>query len=551
MDDLRLLKKLGEGSYAVVFEAQDRAGTRFAVKQLKDAPASWAECVRQPEIAALRKVQHRNVLRLHRLVVVGDSASAGKSSVLLVSELLEADLFESLEAMHLRAQRPRPEHIRWLGRELLSGLSAIHEAGVLHRDLKPENVMLAGPGSPSGCAAKLVDFGQAKDVRSAKARRADWTAYVATRWYRAPELLLGAARYTGAVDVWACGVLLAEALTGRPVFPGDSPSNQLFKIAATLGAPQTSWPDAPRIAAAAGVPLPSSAGSGAGVARLLPAGTPADLVAAVAAMVQWDPAARPTARQCLALPFFASGSAEPILPGRPPSRTDDQAGDALRRRAAEDEQTRLEGLAAAAAAATAAAAASTASREGGGGGKRGPAGGAAGSLSGGAGAGPGSGSDTDEDFADGPSSAGAALAGPGVATGAGAAAPSPRNGLPSPGAAPAMAARGASAPGDDSTRGSRRKGLGLAAAAVQTGPKPASEARRASAVPLGSTLGSILGGPRKPSARKARTSGADSQAPRRPADSGSGGENAGDGGGGGGGGGDDDDDDFDYVPSFG
>ena len=62
-----------------------------------------------------------------------------------------------------------------------------------------------------------------------------YTDYVATRWYRAPELLVGDVRYDSKVDVWAIGCLFGEMLTGRPVWPGKSDVDQLWRVICTLG----------------------------------------------------------------------------------------------------------------------------------------------------------------------------------------------------------------------------------------------------------------------------------------------------------------------------
>ena len=92
----------------------------------------------------------------------------------------------------------------------------MHSAQLLHRDLKPSNLLLN-----SECHVKVADFGLARSLDSKDAAPI-LTDYVATRWYRAPEILLGSNRYTKGVDMWSLGCILAELLMGKPVFPGTS-----------------------------------------------------------------------------------------------------------------------------------------------------------------------------------------------------------------------------------------------------------------------------------------------------------------------------------------
>jgi mitogen-activated protein kinase 15 len=86
---------------------------------------------------------------------------------------------------------------------------------------------------------KVADFGLARSLSeiNESSQSALLTEYVATRWYRAPEILLGSTRYTKAVDMWSLGCVLGECLGGRPMFPGTSTMNQLEKIMEVTGRP--------------------------------------------------------------------------------------------------------------------------------------------------------------------------------------------------------------------------------------------------------------------------------------------------------------------------
>mmetsp|Transcript_30450 Transcript_30450/g.79013 ORF Transcript_30450/g.79013 Transcript_30450/m.79013 type:complete len:355 (+) Transcript_30450:430-1494(+) len=118
--------------------------------------------------------------------------------------------------------------------QILSGLSFCHARLVLHRDLKPQNVLIDKQGR-----VKLADFGLARAFQAKKT----YTHEVVTLWYRAPELLLGNQEYSASVDLWSTGCILAELSCRRPLFPGDSEIDQLFRIFRLLGTPtEATWP---------------------------------------------------------------------------------------------------------------------------------------------------------------------------------------------------------------------------------------------------------------------------------------------------------------------
>ncbi|CAJ0930524.1 unnamed protein product [Ranitomeya imitator] len=97
------------------------------------------------------------------------------------------------------------------------------------RDLKPENLLCMGPE-----LVKIADFGLARETRS----RPPYTDYVSTRWYRAPEVLLRSTSYSSPIDIWAVGCIMAEIYTLRPLFPGSSEIDTIFRICQVLGTPK-------------------------------------------------------------------------------------------------------------------------------------------------------------------------------------------------------------------------------------------------------------------------------------------------------------------------
>ena len=122
--------------------------------------------------------------------------------------------------------------IRMMAYESLQGVAGCHKNGFFHRDMKPENLLINDAEY-----VKLADFGLAREIRS----RPPLTDYVSTRWYRAPELLIGSTSYNSPIDIWAMGCIIAEMFLKRPIFPGNSEADQLMKICSTLGTPPTDW----------------------------------------------------------------------------------------------------------------------------------------------------------------------------------------------------------------------------------------------------------------------------------------------------------------------
>ncbi|KAG8316568.1 Mitogen-activated protein kinase 1 [Homalodisca vitripennis] len=147
--------------------------------------------------------------------------------VYIVQCLMETDLYKLL-----KTQRLSNDHICYFLYQILRGLKYIHSANVLHRDLKPSNLLLN-----TTCDLKICDFGLARVADPDHDHTGFLTEYVATRWYRAPEIMLNSKGYTKSIDIWSVGCILAEMLSNRPIFPGKHYLDQLNHILGVLGSP--------------------------------------------------------------------------------------------------------------------------------------------------------------------------------------------------------------------------------------------------------------------------------------------------------------------------
>jgi len=271
--------------------------------------------------------------------------------VFLVFDFCESNLYEAMTHMSESAKRFSEEQVRFLMSHLLRGLAALHSRGIMHRDVKPDNILLTY-GS-----AKVCDFGQARYVMSSppgEAMNGPLTDYVATRWYRAPELLLHATAYSPAVDLWAAGCTMAELMLARPLFPGTSELDQLHRIASALGSPSSQqWPSLPHLCERSGHQLPSAMASN--IHDLVPGISP-EAGELLTALLQWNPESRPTAQAALGFKFFQNGISTGVQPVPPTRRLDEKLTAQADAKLAESD---IKGLtvAAAAAAATSSAAA--------------------------------------------------------------------------------------------------------------------------------------------------------------------------------------------------
>eukprot|EP00798_Chlamydomonas_sp_ICE-L_P010707 gene10707-12408_t len=285
----------GKGAYGLVCAARDNAtGQMVAIKKIPKLYANRSDATRiLREITLLRLLKNEDIVELHYILLPPDLKRY--EDLYVVFELFESDLHTVIGANDDLSA----DHQKVFLYQMLRGLNFIHQSGVLHRDLKPKNIL-----ANSNCRLKICDFGLARLLPSTNSLTpVNWTDYVATRWYRAPELCgVFYGHYSQAVDVWSMGCIFAEILLGRPLFPGRDAESQLQLITDLVGKPDVET-----------IRLVSNA-KARNWLQMMPnkpsrwesrfPGVDPDAVALLKEMLAFNPSMRTTAEEALAHPYF-------------------------------------------------------------------------------------------------------------------------------------------------------------------------------------------------------------------------------------------------------
>ncbi|GAA5831262.1 hypothetical protein JCM3766R1_002988 [Sporobolomyces carnicolor] len=342
-----VLKEVGDGSFGTVWLADWHStlnlppGTQppgpssrpeykgkqlVAIKRMKKAfDGGWDECMKLKELKSLRQIpMHPNIIPLYDAFLLPTTRE-----LYFVFECMEGNLYQLTKS---RKGRPLASGlVASIFYQILTGLDHIHSYGYFHRDMKPENLLItttgladypasslfAPPNTPPEkdvvVVLKLADFGLAREITS----KPPYTEYVSTRWYRAPEVLLRSRDYSVPVDMWALGTILVEVLTLKPLFPGDSEVDQVYKICEVLGDPSTeygvdergrvkgggNWVRGLKMAKDVGFAFPKIAPRT--FASLFdPNVVPPQLIDCIQDLLRYEPKARLTTRQCLEHAYF-------------------------------------------------------------------------------------------------------------------------------------------------------------------------------------------------------------------------------------------------------
>ncbi|RHY58092.1 hypothetical protein DYB37_008299 [Aphanomyces astaci] len=304
MNRYKVTKQLGDGTYGSVLKAVNRtSGEVVAVKKMKKKFYTWEECMQLREVKSLKKLNHPNIIKLKEVIRENDE-------LFFVFEFMENNLYETMKKRDRHFPESKIRNLMYVllrhytrsGRglmyrsflryQMLQGLAFMHKHSFFHRDIKPENMLVKGD------VVKVADFGLAREIRS----RPPFTDYVSTRWYRAPEVLLRSTTYNSPIDAWAMGCIMAEMFTLRPLFPGSSEGDQIYKICSVLGNPtHASWPEGMKLAAQMNYRFPQFVPTS--LQSIIPHASP-EAIQLMQDFMKYDPNQRPTSSQALQYPFF-------------------------------------------------------------------------------------------------------------------------------------------------------------------------------------------------------------------------------------------------------
>ncbi|CAD8074984.1 unnamed protein product [Paramecium primaurelia] len=223
---------IGQGAYGCVIQAIDKLTNKpVAIKKIERTFNHRLFAKRTlRELKILRLIRHDNVVDLKQVLLPPSREEF--EDVYMVMDLLEADLSQVIKSDSIL----NDDHMRLFIYQVLRGLKYLHSAGILHRDLKPRNLLLN-----RSCDVKICDFGLGRAIAENIQNNIMMTYYVETRWYRAPELLIGYQNYNSAVDIWSVGCILAEMILRRPFLRGDSTKHQIKVIFELLGTPNEQY----------------------------------------------------------------------------------------------------------------------------------------------------------------------------------------------------------------------------------------------------------------------------------------------------------------------
>ncbi|KRW99456.1 Protein kinase-like domain [Pseudocohnilembus persalinus] len=228
MNRYNIIEQTGEQATGTIYFGENKETLeKVIIKKYKKKFYTWSDCMALREIKVLRTFNHLNIVKLKELI---------KENNVLYSiyEYMDQNLYDYYQTLRDSNTYLQETEIKSIMHQIFQALHYSHKNQFFHRDLSLENVFI----NHDTQQVKVSNFQAAREMNA----KGQLTDYITTRWYRAPEQLLHSASYNYKIDCWAAACIMAELYLLGPLFPGNSESDQLFRIIKILGTPKD-WPD--------------------------------------------------------------------------------------------------------------------------------------------------------------------------------------------------------------------------------------------------------------------------------------------------------------------
>lgn len=292
---------IGCGRFSTVYKVQELSSKRiFAIKSVSPSFKGSDNGSIYREIQSLSVADHPNIVKLHEVVV-------NQSSINIVMEYIPYNLSDVISQHSISEALTKGIMV-----QLFRGLAHIHGIGIIHRDIKPQNLLVSKAGILKICDLGLSRFLADKSASQDSDNNHSWTLQVGTHFYRAPELIYGDRNYGPAIDIWAAGCVMAEMLTGSPLFPGTGDFELLSMIADILGdACEENWPGISVLADFGKICFCKKTGKS--MREVFPSFSD-EAIDLLSKIIIYDPAKRITAKDALKHKWFRTEPAPIIAP---------------------------------------------------------------------------------------------------------------------------------------------------------------------------------------------------------------------------------------------